>query len=1715
MEKKSSSHKNQSSSSVIDLQIIDKRSKSEIEKEIENSIKIPKTFSKNSLKRLIEVNCLRQTFLYLPNSPLWRNPVEKPEPRIPKRAGSEFSMKQGHEYEQKIYSHLSTLPFCLCIKSKVNKMILNRNITPELFKNLYFLAQKNNLDEFIILEGEFDTGEEFFEKIFSPKHPQDPLPIKYSKFRPDIITIQRIISQKNQSSTILALNELGLQKTISINQNSPLFKISIIDIKHISENNIGKPHFIEILYYMHAMAWYIHSHALDDMYFVSLEDNGILPLIDDNLIVQINNIEHINLNLVKVEWKNLSRLYKNAINAFKELWKKAPCNINSIPLNIQPHCGSCQFLNDCIKRLGVINGNPPKNWSLELIPYTNPSVIMQMKEYGLKTIGDVANKLQSIPIGTTPQPLYAEMPFLQNRAKAIIQQSPIYPSTGRIYSYAIPKYSSMNLIFTIESDPLNERVFGIGLRLEMMIAKKSKNYPLFHQWWKIWKESLTKNINPDKILQELQKNNPFYNKFPLKAIESLHYIIKNIIPLEITLEGQPRPGKKPYQRTKVNYEYNIVNQSLKDPNDELIMLLKIIDKLIAIIEICTIIENYLVYEYRVIIKKKNFFRKIRLHLSIYYWAQDQIENMRDLMERNLDKLLNSSGYHQKLLKIIQFFTPAESEVSHPYQHNKLYDLLKFVESVIGFPSLINYTWHEIGKEIFNTKFKQKFWITHFNYMDYQVWYEFLETEDPTLKKEREEEIKYQLSRKTKIINLIRKKFQVEATESIPLESNPVSLDSFSQVLVPQSFHKIAHLWYFFARLTGAIDELEKEEIRTMFPEYSIGKLNAAEVQNLKFIQTNPQKDSYYIFEIRDLSSNMKLKEKDRILLIPDEMRDKKIGNWIYNWKFSIERLIWNSKINGFIIKTYPHNVDLFKNYQAFVSKPKSEPIWYIFPLPLDVWSNKLYKGNGNGLLEKHHFGDSWLGSLLAYLWGIDSQTNISFPSSWKFQLPEIYLFYPKILSTLPFEPKSYKPITKGKFPNLLSKAYPKPDLSQKEAICLALNSYIHAIQGPPGTGKSQTITTLIDEYICRIKQKFGKNIPIKILITAFSYAAIRVLIDKIRLSKDQLGNQTQAASMQLIFLHSEMIEPIEDIPGLPHIDDLTHKSGGGWLWNGQKRIITKKKPLQNVLKDKFILFGNAHQLYHIPTCTIPQISFDLIIVDEASQVPTDHFLASLQFVHPSILSISPISSLNSIKNVPLQYSDDEIEEINSNEITQIVIVGDYFQLPPVQPVEPPKKVEQILGSLYSYYVRHHGISQTQLQINYRSHPDIVEFTRQLSLYQNLKAHFKAIKLSLSGKLPSSSPKWIEEVFKPERVVCTIIHEYDFEIAISPIEAFLISKIVLYYWKSLNIKTVDEERKFWLESVGVVSPHNAQGRQILRQVFLEMTDKKHRLTLLSDEELMRCLQATIYSVEKFQGSDRDMIIASVGISDKDHLKKEEEFIYDLNRFNVLTSRAKRKLIYICSRAFLEYIPHDKLLINYAAQTYKYAFEFCNQEKTLFFKNHLGYQDFFYFRWHEYQNSLPKEVNPFSTFYYDIEFIKQKKLSITATSQKFFLDIIKSIPTKQVSKIFLDNGKKIKIEMDINNPKRIAKILPIPQKFHYIFFNSTLNSKTKNISANKIKKTLADNKSTTIANNKKNLPTNKVSSKIKLKKSEKKSEKIKKKLPEKKLSIKLHDTDDDLF
>ncbi|MGV9206335.1 MAG: AAA domain-containing protein, partial [Promethearchaeia archaeon] len=145
-----------------------------------------------------------------------------------------------------------------------------------------------------------------------------------------------------------------------------------------------------------------------------------------------------------------------------------------------------------------------------------------------------------------------------------------------------------------------------------------------------------------------------------------------------------------------------------------------------------------------------------------------------------------------------------------------------------------------------------------------------------------------------------------------------------------------------------------------------------------------------------------------------------------------------------------------------------------------------------------------------------------------------------------------------------------------------------------------------------------------------------------------------------------------------------------------------------------------------------------------------------------------------------------------------------------------------------------------------------------------------------------------------------------------------------------------EFNFWKEKIGVVAPHNAQGRLITKKLYDHFVTRG--LNFLPERQLMNLLKTTVVSVEKFQGSARDFIIASIGISARDQLMAETQFIYDLNRFNVLTSRARKKFMLVCSENFLKYIPEERDLMENAAKIRRFAFNFCSECKTIVLPKH---------------------------------------------------------------------------------------------------------------------------------------------------------------------------------
>ena len=94
-----------------------------------------------------------------------------------------------------------------------------------------------------------------------------------------------------------------------------------------------------------------------------------------------------------------------------------------------------------------------------------------------------------------------------------------------------------------------------------------------------------------------------------------------------------------------------------------------------------------------------------------------------------------------------------------------------------------------------------------------------------------------------------------------------------------------------------------------------------------------------------------------------------------------------------------------------------------------------------------------------------------------------------------------------------------------------------------------------------------------------------------------------------------------------------------------------------------------------------------------------------------------------------------------------------------------------------------------------------------------------------------------------------------------------------------------------------------------------------------------------TVERFQGQQRDVIVASFGLGDPDLIRAEDEFLYSLNRFNVMASRARAKLIVFTTRSLVDHLSNDAEVLEESRLLKNYVESFCQWPQPLT----LGYLD----------------------------------------------------------------------------------------------------------------------------------------------------------------------------
>lgn len=252
----------------------------------------------------------------------------------------------------------------------------------------------------------------------------------------------------------------------------------------------------------------------------------------------------------------------------------------------------------------------------------------------------------------------------------------------------------------------------------------------------------------------------------------------------------------------------------------------------------------------------------------------------------------------------------------------------------------------------------------------------------------------------------------------------------------------------------------------------------------------------------------------------------------------------------------------------------------------------------------------------------------------------------------------------------------KLNMSQKDAVMMALRSSMTLIQGPPGTGKT-VVSTAIVYLLWKMTSK-------QILVCAPS-----------NISVDQLALRLSRTGLRVVKVTAKAREPFEN-------EHIKHLSLSDLVKNDPKaspdllRLLHKKTSEELTAKEKFHLRdllrhseATILKKTEVVCCTcstagnrrLNLLKFKTVLIDESSQ------------------ATEPGSLIPIVKGC-----------------TQLVLVGDQMQLGPCVQSRAAEKLG--LGKSLFERMIELGHSPITLKVQYRMHPCLAEFPNQM-FYENL------------------------------------------------------------------------------------------------------------------------------------------------------------------------------------------------------------------------------------------------------------------------------------------------------------------------------------------------------------------------------------------------------------
>jgi hypothetical protein len=483
--------------------------------------------------------------------------------------------------------------------------------------------------------------------------------------------------------------------------------------------------------------------------------------------------------------------------------------------------------------------------------------------------------------------------------------------------------------------------------------------------------------------------------------------------------------------------------------------------------------------------------------------------------------------------------------------------------------------------------------------------------------------------------------------------------------------------------------------------------------------------------------------------------------------------------------------------------------------------------------------------------------------------------------------------------------------SQHRAMTEALGHGVRLVWGPPGTGKSHTLAVTINAALLQA-QADGR--PLRVLVTAFTWSAIDNLLQP---TFDHAANLLPDA-VQFVRLTGR-----DQVPNLPDgfPDQMLLELNRHVPSDGIRQL---RRKLTTPAAGDLVVVGatpgqtlNLIRAGHAKGEAFAEELFDVVVIDEGSQLD----------VARATLALTALAGPG-----------------------HVICAGDPKQMAPIHKAEPPKGLEAMVGSVYGFLSEIHRVLEIQLTTNYRSSAAVVDCFRYAGYGPDLRAHSAGLRLRLKPPAEAFPAEWpsrvawapaYDDILDPARPVACLLHHDAVSAQSCEFEAQLAVSLVWRLWTRLvpglegrvshagalqdaAAPAPCEASDFWTERVGIVTPHRAQQSIVIAGLQALFGPLGH------DPSMIR---AAVDTVERFQGQERDVMLATYAVGDPDTITDEEEFLHSLNRFNVMASRARAKLVVVASHELVRHLADDIDVVRESRMLKHFAEAHCSYRQDI--------------------------------------------------------------------------------------------------------------------------------------------------------------------------------------